>query len=426
MNIMNANLEENVHVNNLNSRNDINKVNYIDKVSDKINEKHSERKTERDFSQIIEIIFGHFSSGLRTIGPFFAFALVVFIMIVVYCFFKVILPYWQNKFGYLFGVIITIMCIWQLFNILFNYFLAVLVKPGSLEDIKSSRCYREKRNAYFFSEEIRREIDLTYILENNNIKINNILDNLESAITEDSSTSVIQIEENIKVGVSINVDNQIMNNSMSSSNSSILRFCNTCNITKPLRAHHCQICGVCIFKMDHHCPWINNCVGQNNLRYFVLFLTHTLIGCIFISLLSSPIFFFKTTKSMPTEFNFVCILCLTGCVLLLFFNLWNWFLVLNGNTTIEYFSSKAGIGNNPKLIRDFNLYTVRENIYMVFGTKSIFKAVFVPSIKMLPYSGLEWSRICDANFTVKELDENKFSYEKLEKSDEDVIRDIEI
>lgn len=52
-------------------------------------------------------------------------------------------------------------------------------------------------------------------------------------------------------------------------------ICRTCQLAKPARSKHCSICKHCVAKHDHHCVWINNCVGQLNTRHFLAFLAAT-------------------------------------------------------------------------------------------------------------------------------------------------------
>jgi len=56
------------------------------------------------------------------------------------------------------------------------------------------------------------------------------------------------------------------------------RHCKWCAKYKPDRCHHCRVCRMCILKMDHHCPWIYNCVGFGNHKYFFLLLVYTVIA----------------------------------------------------------------------------------------------------------------------------------------------------
>ncbi|XP_065641930.1 palmitoyltransferase ZDHHC16-like [Hydra vulgaris] len=71
-------------------------------------------------------------------------------------------------------------------------------------------------------------------------------------------------------------------------------ICKKCIQSKPPRTHHCSICSKCYLKMDHHCPWMNNCIGFYNHRYFVSFCIFMWMGTLYVSLSTYSIFIYHS------------------------------------------------------------------------------------------------------------------------------------
>ena len=60
--------------------------------------------------------------------------------------------------------------------------------------------------------------------------------------------------------------------------------------------HHCGICNRCVYNMDHHCPWLDNCAGKRTMKPFLLF-------SLYISIFAGMAMYFMTQICWP-KFNY--------------------------------------------------------------------------------------------------------------------------
>ena len=57
------------------------------------------------------------------------------------------------------------------------------------------------------------------------------------------------------------------------------RICTTCLVDRSAASAHCGQCNECRVALDHHCVFVNNCVGKGNRRVFSLFCLFASSGC---------------------------------------------------------------------------------------------------------------------------------------------------
>jgi len=78
-------------------------------------------------------------------------------------------------------------------------------------------------------------------------------------------------------------------------------ICPMCNFKRPPRANHCHACNKCVMRLEHHCPWINNCIGYNNFKsYFLMLFYLSLSGIYYTVTLIYLVFFdYDTAINIP-------------------------------------------------------------------------------------------------------------------------------
>ena len=68
---------------------------------------------------------------------------------------------------------------------------------------------------------------------------------------------------------------------MVENNVNIIEYCPYCRTKMTKKIKHCHVCKKCVKGFDHHCNWIDNCVGENNRVRFLIFVFITMGNLMF-------------------------------------------------------------------------------------------------------------------------------------------------
>lgn len=157
------------------------------------------------------------------------------------------------------------------------------------------------------------------------------------------------------------------------------RQCDKCSAYKPPRAHHCKVCRRCVLRMDHHCLWINNCVGHWNYKAFFLLVFYATSGSIYSMVMIITSAFHKNWDldgrvPLKTFYVFCGTVVLALSLILGTLLGWHIYLIIHNMTTIEYhegiraawLAKKSGLSYRHPF--DVGVY---KNISLVLGSNML-------------------------------------------------------
>lgn len=75
--------------------------------------------------------------------------------------------------------------------------------------------------------------------------------------------------------------------------------------------HFCKVCKKVIMKRDHHCFFTGNCIGNRNMRYFIMFSVYTSCCCLYSLVIGVAYLTLEYSISFENPLTFLTLLPLS-------------------------------------------------------------------------------------------------------------------